>query len=558
MSRGAILFISDIHYSLDKTKSQFCEENNNEYYQKWINCIEHEQQERDIRIKYLIICGDLVEEGKKQEYYKLHIILEKLCNKFHISKEHVLVIPGNHDISRTNLSVYCDEHGISDADACNMFGEKLKYYIEFYKKFKNVEEFDPGRAILDQIFIEEENLWILGLNSVVKESYSGPHVGFVDISKLEAELCEYTTGETKIFVAAHHSFTDTRGKELATIENAGTLKDVLNLRGINTYIYGHHHTSESKTDAEGGRCVEIGSIGQIIPNTKGESDNNRFTIGVLEGGSIRLLDYSYSSGAWDKRDNHKYVTVISTCSSKENPETDSAVELVDLPQTAPDNELKKQSDEDNDVYIYEHSEFLFDYLKRDGNYKEGHFHWGDGRKTRGWINIASFLGNIEILEKIKESMIDIYEQHMMNVQVVVGYGLEGNIIGSSMVSYWIEHGVSYYFYPSVHKRNEYIDSEKSLWNEYKESDVCLLICDIMPTEEYLKEIIESDEKLKKCSELYVLALFCNFNLLCDDSWEHTGKEIKRFSLAKMNVPICDMDETKCMVCNNNLCKIYSL
>ena len=35
---------------------------------------------------------------------------------------------------------------------------------------------------------------------------------------------------------------------------------------------------------------------------------------------------------------------------------------------------------------------------------------------------------------------------MGDVQVVVGYGMEGNIIGSSLVDYWIENDKDYYFF----------------------------------------------------------------------------------------------------------------
>ena len=147
---------------------------------------------------------------------------------------------------------------------------------------------------------------------------------------------------------------------------------------------------------------------------------------------------------------------------------------------------------------------------------------------------------------------------MSDISVAVGYGMEGNIIGSSLVDYWVENNIGYYFYPSVHKDNEHIDLEKSLWNEYNEYGSVLIICDIMPPEEYLIEIMKSNTKLEACSKIYVLSLFTNFNLLNHDEGNTLGKEIKRYTLAEFNVPVCEKDEEECLVCKQNLSKIYLL
>ena len=37
-----------------------------------------------------------------------------------------------------------------------------------------------------------------------------------------------------------------------------------------------------------------------------------------------------------------------------------------------------------------------------------------------------------------------------------------------------------------------------------------------------------------------------------------GKEIKRYTLAEFNVPVCEKDEEECLVCKQNLSKIYLL
>lgn len=80
----------------------------------------------------------------------------------------------------------------------------------------------------------------------------------------------------------------------------------------------------------------------------------------------------------------------------------------------------------------------------------------------------------------------------------------------------------------------------------------------MPSMEYLAEILKSNTKLEACSKIYVLALFTNFNLLKQEQENKTNKIIRRYSLAKLNVPICEKDEENCLICKQNLGKIYSL
>ena len=83
MSKAAIVFISDIHYSKDREKSQFQENDENEYYQKWENYVLGIEKLQDTKVKYLVISGDLAESARRKEY----IVLEKIFNRFFICRD---------------------------------------------------------------------------------------------------------------------------------------------------------------------------------------------------------------------------------------------------------------------------------------------------------------------------------------------------------------------------------------------------------------------------------------------------------------------------------------
>ena len=158
MSKAAIVFISDIHYSKDREKSQFQENDENEYYQKWENYVLGIEKLQDTKVKYLVISGDLAESARRKEYIVLEKILNRFCDKFSISKNNVLLIPGNHDINRSELESYCDKNDIDELEAEKYYEVKLGNYLEFYERFKEKKNVDISRSILDTIYIEEENI----------------------------------------------------------------------------------------------------------------------------------------------------------------------------------------------------------------------------------------------------------------------------------------------------------------------------------------------------------------------------------------------------------------
>lgn len=562
MQNSSILLISDIHYTDNKDVSQFSNNNTNDFYQTWLNYLLNIEKKQNTKIKYIIIAGDIVEEAKKNEYIEIADILNRLITELKIEKQNVLIIPGNHDINRHRLAEYCDENDIIDAKASEQFDIKLSRYIKFYEEFFG-KKLDVTKAVLSTITIDEINVIITGINSLVKESHlEKDHVGYVNAENLKTELQSILENEKKtIYIVTHHSFKETGRRELATISNASVIEGILDLLGINTYIYGHHHTSESKLDIKGDegqihRYIEIGSLGKIFSDSSG-SFVNRFSVAICKSNEIELHDYAYMNLEWDEVNSNKYIHKLPI---KQVLYSETEINEHELPEVTNEEINNEPKGFSKDIIICENSKFIFDVLKNELNYKEGHFHWENGEKTLGWINIASFLGNENVLFKIKQCIMEMHKQFFESVQVVLGYGLEGNIIGSYLLDYWIENKKIYHSYPSVHKKDEHIKIEKKLWNEYGTYKSVLLICDIMPPNSYLKEIIESSEELKKCTEYYILSLFCNRNLLKSDANIEFSKDIaiQKLSIAEVNIPVCNLDEKECIICSKGLKKIYTL
>lgn len=567
MDKCGILMFSDIHFSFEKDSSQLKVDDANGYYKKLENYIQEIAEKKDIIIKYLIITGDIVDHGKKQEYVVMQKYIERLCDKFELSKDNVLIVPGNHDIYRAGLEIFCDDNNISTTDAAKQHDIKLSHFTDFYKEFYGKKVMDPSKAIVDKIIIEENQTLILGLNSLEKESHlKTDHYGYVSLDKLEKELDDYLKLSYKnIIIATHHSVSETMGKEKATIGNARLLKDTLSLKKINTYIYGHHHTSESRLEVVGDdgkmyRYIEIGSLAKILTNSGGESLTNRFSLLVTEQEGFSLYDFLYTSESWGEINTGSYLHKLEFMGKiEESPSKTNMVE--DLP-VAEEIDSKKVNNINDEVIISSDSDIYLKQLSRNGFYREGHFHWKNGKKTLGWINISAYLGDINNLHQIEQSIKKLLEINDIRIDAVVGYGMEGNIMGSSLTEYWLQNGIIYYYYPSVHKSEEHLLMEKDLWNKFADYKYMLLICDIMPTDKYLYEIIESSDVLKKCERIYIVSLFYNKNLVSEDKIVKADMSLKaeivRMTLTKLDVPVCNLDSADCAIYNNANKKIYNL
>lgn len=59
----------------------------------------------------------------------------------------VLLIPGNHDINRSELESYCDKNDIDELEAEKYYEVKLGNYLEFYERFKEKKNVDISRSI---------------------------------------------------------------------------------------------------------------------------------------------------------------------------------------------------------------------------------------------------------------------------------------------------------------------------------------------------------------------------------------------------------------------------
>lgn len=579
MHKIGIIILSDIHYTKDETKCKLCMKDLN-YLTKFLTYIKKEMHEKNITYKYLLIAGDLVESGKRAEYKELKEILTKILKELEISKDHILIVPGNHDLSRDEISSYCDKKDIPEDTASQYMDIKFQNYIEFYKSFMGVSEYSLDKAIISRLDFEECNISVIGVNSNVKESHrKEDHKGYVDVEKLMGEI-KHLGEDRRYLVLSHHSWADDRQSELPTIKNADDAKNIFHNENITSFMYGHHHAVERKNieDKNGVyQYCEIGSFSKIL---SGDSYNNVFVTAVIDEENVKLLltEYVFFQNEWMAFPDHALKEL--NFGKQEDSiveKTDSSFEFMEFPQNSPESSLSPEEVSlENRLIIGMESEKYLDIIARDKLYKEGHYHWSNGEKTLGWINISSFLGNSIILSNLRKDFKSFYdlileEQNVDKIDAVIGYGMEGNIVGSALVPFFINNDIRYLYCPSIHKDKHFISEEKVMWNKATLFEKLVFIFDFVPSSDYIKEILVSDSIFENVKMLYIFSIFSiNENEKIDNRIfvnrkENSGNnkkqqhiDIKHFVSCKLSIPKCDRDMTQCSICVNQLAKIEKI
>ncbi len=583
MSKTGVIILSDIHFIKDESKCKLCSENPN-FLTGFLTYIKQLMKDNDIKFKYLLIAGDLVETGKRSEYKGIKEILDKILNELVIKKEHILIIPGNHDLSRDQISNYCDQNDISEDKAFQYMDIKFGNYIEFYKDFMEVSDYSLNNAIIGKLNFDECNISVLGVNSNVKESHrSMDHFGYIDEEKLMKEI-DSLEPDRHYLVLTHHSWSDDRQSELPTIKNANNAKDIFQLKNITAFMYGHHHAVDRKKieDKKGvHQYFEIGSFSKVLSNNLTDTYNNVFVTAIIDEKELKLQlkYYIFFQNNWESfTETSPNEIIFDNKIHLTKSETTPSDEFMADPQFITTNNLSKEEInlKQENLIIGATSEKYLDFIAENKLYREGHYHWSNGENTRGWINISAFLGNHIILSNLRKDFKNFYamlfeKKYVEKIDAVIGYGMEGNIVGSSLEPFFLKSDIRYIFYPSVHKAKNYINAEKITWNQATQVENVIFIFDFIPSNEYIQEIIKSGQILNKVKKLFIFSIFSikieenvistfTINRMEENGNNNVKQTIwaKYYATCRLPIPKCEMDMTKCPVCTNHLAEVIKI
>ena len=244
-----ILVISDMHitdtlYGRGAGQSMFVKDvtfRNNFFYS-----LKDELKDHNVTLKYILVLGDSADFALGSEYTKASDILSKMCKQFSVKKENVLIIPGNHDMSREKLRFYCYENNIKRDDIIKYqsikFEEFTKFYNNFYDNPKIV--FDPDKAITRVLYAKELETVFVGINSVFKDSFlKEDHCGWINYTELDNEMESVRSKypDKKIIALMHHT-PQPIGDDNRSIKNWSDVIGIFDRDNVTAFMSGHAHT----------------------------------------------------------------------------------------------------------------------------------------------------------------------------------------------------------------------------------------------------------------------------------------------------------------------------
>jgi 3',5'-cyclic AMP phosphodiesterase CpdA len=130
----------------------------------------------------IVVSGDIAEWAKRSEFEDALKFLIRLQEHLGVSRRHIVVVLGNHDINWKHCEAYFNDCEGDDEQPIEPYSAKWKHYIWFFEQFYKNEK---GVSFnVDQPWTLWEmdglKLVIAGLNSTMKESHQeGSHYGWV-------------------------------------------------------------------------------------------------------------------------------------------------------------------------------------------------------------------------------------------------------------------------------------------------------------------------------------------------------------------------------------------
>jgi 3',5'-cyclic AMP phosphodiesterase CpdA len=207
------------------------------------------EKEHGLKPDLMILTGDLAEWGMKSEFDQVLKLIKGLEGALRLTRDRVVVIPGNHDINRKACAAY-----VYDCEADELSPEK-PYWPKWrhYQKFLGELYKDQPERIFthDRCFalfvIEDLKLVVAGLNSTIAESHlDQDHFGWLGEQQLrwfERELETYREKEWLRIGAVHHNVVRNAVTDDENLRDADDLKRILGPY-LNAVLHGHTHQAD--------------------------------------------------------------------------------------------------------------------------------------------------------------------------------------------------------------------------------------------------------------------------------------------------------------------------
>lgn len=216
-------------------------------------------KQQALSIDTIVISGDLSHSGEIEDFVWARDLINQLMADLGLSKDQVLVIPGNHDVK-----------WVKEQEKMLPAHEPTRAYQTFYELLYGRPVKDSKR-LYHTVFIPGKNLLVVGLDSCVIEEEKTAGIGYVGPHQLSAvlsevrELTQIHPDCIKIAVLHHHLLPveeirglPAQGKNFSLVMDASSVLRRLYQEDFVAVLHGHQHQPY---------CVDLRLYGQGISRT---------------------------------------------------------------------------------------------------------------------------------------------------------------------------------------------------------------------------------------------------------------------------------------------------
>jgi len=194
----------------------------------------------------IIFTGDLAEWGKKQEFDAVLTFIEGVIAAQQLSRDRVVLVPGNHDINRSRCEAYFKECEAEDESPKEPFWPKWKDFKHCFDSFyQDVPAFQFIETQPWTLFeLPALKVVVAGLNSTMKESHrDSDHYGWLGEGQLKwfQEQLEVFKQQGWLRIGAiHHNVRRGAKDDDENLHDTDDLKRILSEQ-VNLLLHGHTH-----------------------------------------------------------------------------------------------------------------------------------------------------------------------------------------------------------------------------------------------------------------------------------------------------------------------------
>jgi WD40 repeat protein/3',5'-cyclic AMP phosphodiesterase CpdA len=233
-----------------------------------------------LRPDLMVVTGDLAEWGLPSEFDQVVEFLTALTEAVQLPRQHVAIVPGNHDVNRDDCAAYFLEQRAAEREPVAPYWRKWKHFAAAFKQF--YEGVDGVSFTPDEpwTLFEMPDLAVVvaGLNSTMAESHrAADHYGWVGEHQLRwfaERLAGYGDQGWLRLAAVHHNAVRGAVASDENLRDAEHLDQWLGQRGlVNLLLHGHTHdgrvhplSSDLLVLSTGSAAVTAEARPQEVPN----------------------------------------------------------------------------------------------------------------------------------------------------------------------------------------------------------------------------------------------------------------------------------------------------